>query len=671
MSTTRLHVVPTLAEAPDPSPGATIVVLDPTWVPVPGERHDLVAARRLFGDVVERLDLFDGALELVDAWADATGIADRLTVEGVTYWFRMRETMWRWLHERLLWRHALAGVVERVSASDDITEVRIPPDEPALADVARLLWPDRVVVDGPDASETDADAEAPSPSAASRGTTVAFANPVRRVVRSLLGRSAPAATEASVITGGRAGTERARREAILADRVASIVAEPTDRVLVLTNPATHQRVGAAGGDRRDPLFGAIIPGLSRAGLPPVLLATGIDHRRDDDWRLVEADDRMLPQFLLRTRWSRSADDARAEVALTDLHAAVAAVRDAPLDVDGIDLGPEFADALLAAATRVVRTDVHMLARAERLIDELEPRAVILAQEGIRTPWLIAARRAGIPSFAVQHGVLYPGHAGYPNRWHPDRCLPTRTFLYGDFERQVLLDLGSYQPDEVETVGSPRLDLDTAPTDADGRAAERRAVRVELGVADGDRLVVISTVNLRFVQRSHFAHMLEAMLCGPLPGVHLVFKQHPGEHDDGPYRELVRGLAVAGGWTAPPISVVKDVDLYRLLRAADAHLGLLSTVLTDAVAAGTPNLIALTDRHADLLGYVEAGVARPVRSPADVRAALDDPSSTEPGARAAFLARHVRTGDASARIVASVVTLVRAPVAGGGRPRPVR
>ena len=97
------------------------------------------------------------------------------------------------------------------------------------------------------------------------------------------------------------------------------------------------------------------------------------------------------------------------------------------------------------------------------------------------------------------------------------------------------------------------------------------------------MLVVSTVNLPFVRRSHcLTHMLESCLGGPLPGIHVVIKQHPGEGDEGPYRELLHGLAQAGGYAPPPISIAPEIDLYRLLRAADAHLGLHSTVLTDAV-----------------------------------------------------------------------------------------
>ncbi len=669
MSRTRLHVVSSAAAIPEPRPDTLVLVLDPAWSPTPDGRADLVPARRRFGEVVERIDGFEAALATVDRWADATAIADRLRIEGVTYWFRLREPMWRWVHERLLLRHVLGGL----ALDGAPAEVVIPETETAVADVARRLWPAAAVrletssaPDGATGAIETAHAAPPSP--ASRH---ASPSPFGRLVRSVVSRARATARSAPAPPpAGSPGAERARREVVLAERVADLVAEPRPRVLVLTNPATHQRVAAAAGDRRDPLFGAVIPGLADAGLAPILLATGIDQRRDEDWRLIEADERLLPQFLLRTRWSKPEDGARANAAVADLEVAIEPVRGSPLDIDGVDLGAAFVAALLATATHIVRTDVHMLARAGRLIDELGPRAIVLAQEGIRTPWLVAGRAAGIPVVAVQHGVLYAGHAGYPNRRHPDLCLPTRTFLYGAFERAVLLDL-AYREDELEVVGSPRLDLDASPGYLPDRAAERRAVRAELGVADGDRLLVVSTVNLRFLQRSHFAHMIEAVLGGPLPGTHVVFKQHPGEHDAGPYRALLEGLAAEGGWRPPPMSVVQDVDLLRLLRAADAHVGLLSTVLTDAVAAGTPNLIARTDRHADLLGYVEAGVARPVRTPADVRSALDDPRPADPEARSAFQARHFREGDASARIVGSIVAMLAGTFPDGGRRRPVR
>jgi hypothetical protein len=161
-------------------------------------------------------------------------------------------------------------------------------------------------------------------------------------------------------------------------------------------------------------------------------------------------------------------------------------------------------------------------------------------------------------------------------------------------------------------------------------------------------------------------VLERVLGGPLPGIHVVFKQHPGELDIGPYAGLLEGLAKAGGYSAPNMTVVREIDLLRLLRVADAHLGYQSTVLTDAVVAGTHNLIAVGEPGSDVLGYAAAGVAHPVRSVADVRGELDRPTVTDPVARDRFIADHFRPGDASSRIVRAIEGHLGSPV----EPQPI-
>jgi hypothetical protein len=200
-------------------------------------------------------------------------------------------------------------------------------------------------------------------------------------------------------------------------------------------------------------------------------------------------------------------------------------------------------------------------------------------------------------------------------------------------------------------GSPRAADGATTTSAED---ERATIRRELGVRPGDRLLLISTT-FSPLGRTYLENALRVVLGGPLPGVHLLFKQHPGETDEGPYRAVIEGMAAAGGWPSPPCSVVRGRELYALLRAAEAHLGSFSTVLTDAVVVGTPNLIAHVPPVIDLLGYVAAGVARPVASPAALLTALDEGSPLDPDARSAFLARHFQPGDAVGRIVARVAS----------------
>jgi hypothetical protein len=79
------------------------------------------------------------------------------------------------------------------------------------------------------------------------------------------------------------------------------------------------------------------------------------------------------------------------------------------------------------------------------------------------------------------------------------------------------------------------------------------------------------------------------------------------------------------------------------------------VLTEAVVTRTPNLLADGLAGADLLGYIAAGVALPVRDGAGLLAALDAAAGgalTEADA-AAFTDAHFEPGSASERIAANL------------------
>ena len=645
-----VHFVDTERDLPVARGDAVVVVLDAAFTPMPGGRPDVLAARPLFGDVVAHRDLFDEALERIDAWADRSRAADRLTVEGVTYWFRMRETMWRWMHERLLWRYVLASV----GADGRALLYRVPVAEEALRDVAARLGTVETEVGAGRAADTA------TPRSAAAVPPPGLGRRIVRRLRRFARKSVAARVEPAAAAGGATTDPWTAR---LTERLERLARTDGPRVVVLTTPATYQPV-ASTGERRDPILGSVVDQLGPAGFEPILMAIGTDPRREDDRAILAADERMLPGSMLASRWGRPEDRARADRAAATIGDAVEGLRDIALEVDGVDLNGAFVDALRDRLLHIVRNDLLQQARVERFIAELEPSAILLAQEGIRVPWLVAGSAAGVPVFAVQHGILYRGHPGYPHKRHPAVPRASTTFVYGPYEREMLLERGAYLPDEVEVSGSPRLDLDQVATEGapaenqSAQAADGAAVRAELGIRDDDRLLVVSTVRLPSVQGAHFSAMVDRLLSGPLPRVHVVFKLHPGERDDGPYRALLEGLARARGHAPPPISVVRDIDLYRLLRAADAHLGLHSTVLTDAVVTGTPNLIAMLDAHADLLGYVDARVAHPVRDMDDVLEALDPPSPPDPAARAAFLARHFRDGNAGARIARSIADRVK-------------
>ena len=618
----RVVMVPTEADAPPARPDIVVVVLDTTWTPGPDDRHDLLPVRRILGPVFARVDLFDDALTRLDAWADAADLPRRLAIADVSVWYAMREELWHWLHERLIWRAVASELSERYgSVRFDVRSA-----DPALLDIMGVGL--AAVIERP--ATDDATSDRPE---AHDVATIPWSERLNRLLGSPDRRMRK--------------RRLSRRTGVLDERIRTIAGGPPDRVLVISYTGIHQRIqGASNARPIDPNLGSVIERMRIDGPDPIVIGLGLDHRLDDTWPQIAADPRLLPQSLLATRWhGHDVPDP----AVIDAVTSALGGPEVPLDLDGVDVGPALMARIRTFAESWLAPTLTLAARVENLIAELRPGALLLTHEGIRAAWLVAAHRAGIPSFAVQHGMLYPTHPGYCHPRGATLVRPGCTFVYGEYERDVLLEHGGYRPDEVEVAGSPRIDLDAGGSKGPEHDAERSAVRRELGVRPGDRLLVVSTAHAPLLRRFHLMDMIEKTLGGPLPGIHLVFKQHPAETDEGPYRTLLTGLARAGGYEPPPMTVVRETDLYRLLRASDAHLGFHSTVLTDAVVVGVPNLIAMVQAYNDPLDYLGSGVARPVRDVEDVRAAMREPNPLDPEARQAFLDRHFMSGEAGARV----------------------
>jgi hypothetical protein len=404
----------------------------------------------------------------------------------------------------------------------------------------------------------------------------------------------------------------------------------------------------------DPFLGPIVGRLADTPLAPIVLELGTRAADDATWARTSspAGARILTADILARRYA-SPDEGPVSVAAASRVASDVAGREGRIEVAGLDLGPALLAGLERFARIVLPARLREVARERRLLEALRPAALLTVDEYGRTEWLSAARQAGIPVVAVQHGIVHPWHPGYQHRTRPSvRAVPQRTYTFGDFERRLLLEAGEYRPDEVVVGGSPRLDLVDAAVPAADDAA---ALRAELGVATDERLLVISTTFAEVFRRFYAPVALASLIGRPLDGVRVVIKLHPGEQDGELYLRLLDGLRGGGEPARTDVSVVKRVDLYRLLASADAHLGLYSTVLTEAVVTGTRNLLAATQAASDLLGYVDAGVAIPVRSPEDVAAALVLPlTDQDAAARRAFLEDHFLPGLAAERIADDLV-----------------
>lgn len=641
----RLVFVP--AAPDDPEDDAVAVVVDMGWSRPPDAPASSVALRALVVAELRAHDLYAEATATLDAWAAASDLDAIMTVEGVSFWASRRLGLWWAVHDWLLWVH----VIDALLAANRCAEIDVSGvDDAALADAARAVAArDGLTVRtaSPAATaEPDAATDEPAPPGSVPHATV------RR------GSGAPAVTTGVPVIGPLLArlAVRLERRAKSARRKAL---DPAFAEARRRGPATvlvfmqHAKVEVRTGRRRrriDPYLEPVAAGLAQAGLHPLRVVRDLREEDEAGWRAVPG---TIPWEVIGRRYRRPADhDAAA--------AAGAAMADriqrdsTPLAIAGADLGPAARAVLAREAAALLPGRFEARWKVRRLLEETRASAILLAYEYGRPEWIAAARDAGVPVAAVQHGVITPWHPGYAFPARPTGMpIADRTFVYGRWERDLLVKRSVYRDEEVVVAGAPRLDLVPPASQR-----EREATRRELRTRAGERLVVHSTSWGSQIQRFYTPAALDAILDRPLPGVHLVLKLHPSERSEQgeAYRRLIEQLARARGFEPPRVSIVWRVDLYRLLRAADAHLGLYSTVLTDAVAAGTPNLLLTPFATHDILDYVAAGVALPVRDGGELLAALDAIAAgggPTAEARERFLADHFEPGAATPRIVASI------------------
>ena len=587
------------------------VDLDAAWTP--GAADAAIPIRPVARRVLARHDPFGEAMSLVDRLADQTGLHKALSADDVSVWPRRRLVAWRRLHDLILWR----GIVAELGITPE--SILDPNDAPtALRDLLGLQV-------------------APAEPDSGAGQPALLRRLVRRARRTV-SPPPPPPPAASATDGPEA--ER--------DRLGAWFGHGRFPLLVLSDGAVHQTVDTPEGpQRQDPFLGPVVEQLRGSALNPVVVAL--------DGNVGDGDRRVSIRAI--TAVPDLAEDQSAADAASAAAVEVLAPTTATVDLDGIDVGTLLLDAERAFAADGLGRWWLARARIERFLATHRPAGVLLINEYSRPEWLSAAHRQGIPVAAVQHGVIHRHHAGY---MLPERPLDTpiagRTYVFGEFERR-LLTAGVYRDDEIRVSGAPRLDLlaaSDAAIDPEEVDDVREATRAWLGARPGERLVVFSSTSNPEVRSLVVAPILEAILDRPLPNVRLVVKLHPAEAKNDVYERLVAGLAAAGGFEPPPVTVVGDIDLFGLLRAADAHLGIHSTVLTDAVVAGIRNLVVVGFPGSDLIDYVERGVATPIRNGSDLLAALEaPPPAPDDAARLAFLDDQLLAGNASQRIAADL------------------
>jgi hypothetical protein len=287
------------------------------------------------------------------------------------------------------------------------------------------------------------------------------------------------------------------------------------------------------------------------------------------------------------------------------------------------LASRLADAIVALDT------------SDRAFEALRPRCLYVVDP--YDLWgcalVVAARKAGVPSFEVQHGLIAEHHSGYLHlvgeiasdkaQASPFSPVPDVILVHGESAKESLVGQGHFAPGSVRVTGSPTIEA------ARQRSRDRPGIRARLGVDDGSVAALFfgTSRHIHPVDDEHLRAFLEC--CRSIPVIKPLLRPYPGDHES-PTR--YRSIAMASGISAPVLVADDPLDL---VLAADIVVSYNSTTALEAMALERPVIHVNMSGAPDQVPFVEDGAALGARSGEELcRAllALTDPGENSRQAR---------------------------------------
>lgn len=409
-------------------------------------------------------------------------------------------------------------------------------------------------------------------------------------------------------------------------------------VIVVTHGLSWETVGGPSGSRRylNVQGGLVVDEMVRRGWP--VLALDIMSRPRDGWKnLWRTGSPYVPSEVFA--WSFVAVKGEAKRLAAQVKTAMDQVEkpaagDGASVYNGVHLGDVISKSINPSRLEYILFSLRMVEFYLKVLQKTKPGLVFVTDEnGSGRPLVAAARSLGIPCVGIQHGIIHPLHTEYVYPKYSDSGtipLCDATAVFGQNERDILTGYSVFKESQVAVTGQSRLDLVFRPEP--GAAASDHA-----GDGQARRKVVLFSTGAE--PDLPAMPVLAEALSQLGSEVRLVIKLHPSENTELLYAEKCRQYGLKD------FVVVKKADLYQLLDSCDLHVSINSTVLSEAVVFGKPNLVIDTVGLPAWGNWAEQGVARNLSSFGSPKEALEkmlfDPGMKQEylKAREAFIKKH--------------------------------
>ena len=278
-------------------------------------------------------------------------------------------------------------------------------------------------------------------------------------------------------------------------------------------------------------------------------------------------------------------------------------------------------------TTVFGRMVEYIEMAKRMMEEEKPDFILLLNEYDRfeRALVIAGMLKGVPTLAVQHGVIHPYHKGYVHTndeislegsvKSPYCPIPDRTAVYGTYHKDLLTKVSAYPVDSVVVTGQPRYDILYYADKIYSKDKNFKKFEINL-----DYKIILWITQCHGLSNEenikNFKAVFETMQ--NLKDVTLIIKQHPGEGKE--YTKMIEKYL--NSYKINAVVTPKDSDTSGLLYACDLMITRHSTTAMEAVVLNKPVIILNLSGEPDPVEYVKEGVALGVYDEKDLKATID-------------------------------------------------
>jgi hypothetical protein len=291
-----------------------------------------------------------------------------------------------------------------------------------------------------------------------------------------------------------------------------------------------------------------------------------------------------------------------------------------------DLYPEIKTELEFYFRMLYPRFVKHIEMGKQMIENEKPHLILLTNEygEFEHTLVVAARLKGVPTLAVQHGVITPTHCGYifEKENKGKVILPDMTCVYGQYHYDLLTKESIYGPEQVVVTGQPRYDILYYADKIYSK--EKFLARYKVTPDHGILLWTTQCHGLSDEENArNFTTVFGVMQNNK--NVTLLIKQHPGEGER--YTKIIEDYLAK--YKTDAILVPKNSDTYEQLFFCDLLMTKSSTTAMEAVALNKPIIVLNLSGEPDAVDYVEQGVALGVYKEDDLKPSIEkllkDPS----------------------------------------------